>query len=325
MDSILFDTPENPVPDDCTAGYFEGYLGRRLRYALFRGQGPAARGTVVLVQGRNEFIEKYFETIRELTARGLWVATFDLRGQGGSERLIDDPSPGHVRRFQDYERDLVIFLEKVVLPDTRQPFYLVAHSTGALIALSAAPRLANRIDRMALVAPFLGVPRMRISQRTAYWITTLFCFLGLGTKPHGKDLRDQPFENNPLTADESRFRRNQEIMSARRDLTVGPPTMRWISEALKTIRRVRDPLHLRSITIPTILISPVRDAVVSHAAEEDLSRDFRACHFIPVYGARHEILQERDLYRAQAMAAITAFIPGSDAEDENAVPMQLAD
>lgn len=324
MDSILFDMPGNPVPDNHTAGFFEGHGGRKLRYAIFRGQETMARGTVVLIQGRNEFIEKYFETIRELTARGLWVATFDLRGQGGSERLIDDPCPGHVHRFRDYERDLEIFLETVVLPDTRLPFFVVAHSTGALIALSAAPRLANRIDRMALVAPFLGIVKTRMSSQAAYALATFFCLIGFGKRPHGKDLRNQPFEGNPLTSNEARFNRNNAIAAARPDLTVGPPTVRWIREALKTIKRVTNPIHLRSITIPTIVISPVRDTVVSFVAEEDLSRDFRAGHLIPVYGARHEILQEMDLFRAQAMAAITAFVPGSDAEDAN-VELQLAD
>ena len=36
---------------------------------------------------------------------------------------------------------------------------------------------------------------------------------------------------------------------------------------------------------------------------------------IEIDGARHELFQEADRYRAQAMAAIDAFIPGSDAED----------
>ncbi len=144
MDSVLISTPDNPVPENRTEGYFETHDGMKLRYAVFRSGASVAKGTVVILQGRNEYIEKYFETIRDLTARGLWVATFDLRGQGGSPRLIKKRrSHGHVRRFSDYERDLDTFLEKVVLPDTRLPFYLLGHSTGGLIALSAAPYLAN--------------------------------------------------------------------------------------------------------------------------------------------------------------------------------------
>ena len=59
----------------------------------------------------------------ELTASGLWVATFDWRGQGGSQRLLKNPMPGYVRRFSDYEKDLEQFLEEIVLPDARLPFF----------------------------------------------------------------------------------------------------------------------------------------------------------------------------------------------------------
>ncbi len=50
-----------------TEGYFETHDGHRLRYAVFRSSAPVAKGTVVILQGRNEYIEKYFETIRDLT------------------------------------------------------------------------------------------------------------------------------------------------------------------------------------------------------------------------------------------------------------------
>ena len=33
---------------------------------------------------------------------------------------------------------------------------------------------------------------------------------------------------------------------------------------------------------------------------------------ITIDGARHELLQEADIYREQVLAAIDAFIPGSD-------------
>jgi len=41
--------------------------------------------------------------------------------------------------------------------------------------------------------------------------------------------------------------------------------------------------------------------------QEELSRNFRAAQLIPVIGARHELFQERDIYRAQALAALDAF------------------
>lgn len=314
MDSILYSTPDNPVPENRIEGFFESFDGRRLRYAVFRSDQPVAKGTVVLLHGRNEFIEKYFETIRDLTAKGLWVATFDLRGQGESDRLLKDPRRGHIRRFSDYERDLTAFLDKIVLPDTRLPFFLLAHSTGALIALSAAPRLASRIERMVLLAPFVGLTGQSASANMVRTLSSAVSAIGLGGMQFSKKNREWAFADNPLTGDETRYRRNVALATAYPQLTLGPPTARWLSEAFGTIGRVITPEHLFSIAIPTILIAPTRDGIVPYADQERLARYFRAAQLIPIHGAKHEILQERDIYRNAALAAINAFIPGSDAE-----------
>jgi len=313
MDSVLYSTADNPVPENRTEGFFESFDGRKLRYAVFRCEQPIARGTVVLLQGRNEFMEKYFETIRDLTAKGLWVATFDLRGQGGSERLLKDPLRGHVRRFSDYERDLTAFLDTIVLPDTRLPFFLLAHSTGGLIALSAAPRLGSRIERMVLSAPFIGLMGHGASPNLIRFLSSTASSIGLGRMQFSKKFKEKPFAENPLTTDEQRYRRNIGIGATYPQLCLGPPTARWLSQALRTIELVNRPEHLFSIPIPTVLIAPTRDGVVPYANQERLSRYFRAAQLVPVHGSKHEILQERDIYRNQALAAIHAFIPGSDA------------
>lgn len=317
MDAILHTTPGNPVPENHTAGFFMGSRGIKLRYAIFRSSAPACKGTVVLMQGRNESIEKYYETIRELTARGLWVATYDMRGQGGSHRLHREPVRGHLRRFGDYERDLEIFLDHVVLPDTRLPFFMIAHSSGALVALSHAPLLANRIERMALCAPFVGLADTPMRLRLARCLSLVLSHLGLGHVMLGTDQRGRVFEGNPLTSDERRFTRNAAIFGHRQELVIGRPTARWLHEMLKAKRRVMRQEHLTRITIPTLVIAPMRDAIVPYADQEKLSRIFRAAQLIPVAGSRHEVLQEKDIYRAQAIAAIAAFIPGGENEDDD--------
>jgi lysophospholipase len=83
--ALLIETAGNPVPATCR-GLVRSAGGKRLRYAIFKSDTTRARGTVVLLQGRNECIEKYYETIEHFTRRGLWVATFDWRGQGLSDR-----------------------------------------------------------------------------------------------------------------------------------------------------------------------------------------------------------------------------------------------
>lgn len=317
MTTILRSTPDNPIPDNHVAGFFDGAGGRKIRYAIFKTSTPVARGTVVLLQGRNESIEKYFETIAELNAAGLWVATFDWRGQAGSERLLPDARRGHVERFSDYERDLTTFLEQIVLPDTRLPFSIVAHSMGALVALSLAPLLSSRIDRLVVLAPFVGLGGQTIGERSIASMATAMRWLGLGRLPLHADKGNRPFENNVLTADRRRYARNLAMTEAYPELRLGPPSARWLTEAFRAMRRVARREHLTRITLPTIILAPTADRLVPHLTVEWLARNFRAAHMIPIDGARHELLHEADRYRAQAMAAILTFvIPEEDDKDE---------
>ncbi|BCH58376.1 lysophospholipase [Agrobacterium vitis] len=326
MDSVLHAVDGNPIPDNHHAGFFTSYDGLRLRYAIFKSDISPAKGTVVLVHGRSESIEKYFETIRDLTAAGLWVATFDLRGQGLSDWTLLQKSSkprgdkekrwGHVQRFSDYEQDLEQFLEQVVLPDCRLPFSMIAHSTGGLIALAAAPRLSGRISRLVLSAPFVGLHGEALSAAKVFALARLASTLGLGNRPLSSASKPHTFATNVLTSDAARFDRNMAIFAAVPELSISAPSARWLHECAKAIRRVNDPAHLTGITIPTLLLAPMLDGVVPFSAQEHLARHFRAAQLLSIPGARHEVLQEQDRYREQALAAIHAFIPGSD-------PMQI--
>ena len=76
MSELLFETDANPIPHGIKAGLLEAKGGKTLRYAILKADAKPIRGTVVLLQGRNEFIEKYFETMTDLTARGFTVDTY---------------------------------------------------------------------------------------------------------------------------------------------------------------------------------------------------------------------------------------------------------
>ena len=72
----LVSIPANPVPEDVVTGTIKTPDGAELRFA--RWAPPVNRkGTVCVFQGRTEYIEKYFETVRDLRQRGFAVATID--------------------------------------------------------------------------------------------------------------------------------------------------------------------------------------------------------------------------------------------------------
>src|SRR3954453_11916686 len=116
----LVSIPGNPCSDDVVTDKITTSDGVELRFARW---DPAVigKGTVCVFTGRGEFIEKYFETVRELRARGFAVAVMDWRGQGHSARQLPDPRKGHVESFSDYEIDVETFMQQVVLQNCPPP------------------------------------------------------------------------------------------------------------------------------------------------------------------------------------------------------------
>ena len=55
----------------------------------------------------------------------------DWRGQGLSERLIDDPQVSWVADYDDFVKDLHLFVMEVVKPYSRLPLIIMGHSMGA--------------------------------------------------------------------------------------------------------------------------------------------------------------------------------------------------
>jgi lysophospholipase len=318
MADLLFDSPGNPLPGNASAGMFTTGDGKRIRYALFGATGRPMRGTVILLQGRNECIEKYFETIGDLQKAGLGVATFDWRGQGGSERLLRNPRRGHVRSFAQYAADLEQFYRDIVLPDCRLPLFVLAHSTGGLVALLAAPALVNQVQRMVLSAPLFAISGIPLSMHRLRRLTGLLRSVGAGSMRLGGRKNDGPpaFEGNVLTSDAKRFRRNAAICEDHPELALGSPSVAWINAACKAAAAATDSEYLATINIPTLFVAAGADRVVSTHAIEDCARRMRSGSLLTIDGARHEILQEADVYREQMLAATKAFMLGEvTAED----------
>ncbi len=312
---ILTDSPENPVPDGMVSGNFVTRNGIELRYALMRTQNGEPKGTIMILQGRNESIEKYFETAIDLTEAGFDICTFDWRGQGGSERAKRARSRGYVASFHEYVADLEDFFTKIALPECRGPFYIMAHSMGSLIALLAAPLLANRVERMVLLAPLIDFQNLGIPHGLLHSIYAFLHYFGLGkicitSKRRYRSPR--PFKGNNLTHDEARFERNANIFRKVPGLATGCPTASWMNAAFNAANRITNPSFCEKVTVPVLMIAAGADTIVSnHAIEEQVSR-LRSGAMLTIDGARHELLQEDDLYREQVLAAFKAFVPGED-------------
>ena len=141
------------------------------------------------------------------------------------------------------------------------------------------------------------------------------CFLGLGRLyaawgPRPK--QTAPFATNKVTTDPARYRRNTLLYETYPQLALGGPTIRWLKAAAVASETISDPDFMARIQVPLLMIAPGTDQVVSTKAVEAYARHLRLGSLLMIHGARHEILQEADIYREQFLAAFDAFIPGTD-------------
>ena len=97
------------APPGFTWGGFSTPDGAVLRWGHLAAEHPHAE--CVLVGGFGDFIEKQFETIRDLAARGISVWCLDWRGQGGSTRPKRWPHRPRGRRFERDANELAAFAD----------------------------------------------------------------------------------------------------------------------------------------------------------------------------------------------------------------------
>jgi lysophospholipase len=305
----LVSIPANPVPENVVSGTIKTPDGAELRFA--RWAPPANRkGTVCVFTGRSEHIEKYFETVRDLRDRGFAVAMIDWRGQGHSSRRLRNPRKGYVRDFSDVET----FVQQVVLPDCPPPFFALAHSMGGTVMLRIAHAGKRWFDRIVLSAPMIDLPGHRTSFPARALLRVLrYAGFGGNYVPGGNDALTGtlPFINNPLTSDPVRYARNAAVLEEDPTLGLGAPTVAWADTAFSAMHTFRGPTYPLEIRQPILMLAASNDSVVSTSAIEEFAYHLRAGSHLVIAGAKHEILQEQDRYRAQFWAAFDAFVPGT--------------
>jgi lysophospholipase len=311
----LVSIPANPVPDDVVSGTIKTRDGAELRFA--RWAPPTGRkGTVCVFTGRGESIEKYFETVRDLRDRGFAVAMIDWRGQGHSSRRLSDPRKGYVRDFADFEKDVAAFVEQIVMPDCPPPYYALAHSMGGAVMLRVARSGKRWFDRVVLSAPMIDLPGYATKLPTRILVRVLrYAGMGGNYVPGGSGVLTgtAPFDGNPLTSDPVRYARNADILEEDPSLGLASPTVAWADSAFKTMVGFRASDYPAKIRQPILMIAASADTIVSTPAIEEFAYHLRAGSHLVIAGARHEILQEQDRYRAQFWAAFDAFVPGTPA------------
>lgn len=268
--------------------------GVRLRAAYWPpGDSRPPRGTVLLLPGRSEYIEKYGPATIELAARGYATLALDSRGQGLSDRLAKDPMMGHVAGFADYQRDLPPLLQAIDSLGAPRPLYLLSHSMGGAIALRA---LIGGLDVRAAVfsAPMWGIlmaPVMAPVARSLALAARRMRFSRLyapttGSKPY---VLAAPFIGNTLTTDREMWDWMRDHAQNHPELTLGGPSLHWLDTALADGRWLA---QQRSPAVPCLTVMGSDERIVSPAAIRQRMANWPGGRLLEVKGARHEVMME---------------------------------
>ncbi|HEY2707671.1 MAG TPA: alpha/beta hydrolase [Caulobacteraceae bacterium] len=290
----LYGTDAAPVPEGGLGLWFTGAGGARLRAALFPAKG-AARGSVVLSGGRTEPIEKYYEVISELTARGFVVLAHDWRGQGLSHRLLSEPR-GHAVGFADFITDYTALLNTFEAR-LAKPRIAVGHSMGGCLTALVLGHGETRFSAAVLSAPMFGIFTKPTPPTLTGFIAQALTAVGQGSAstPAGQP---STFETNALTHDAGRYARNVGQVEAHPDIGLGPPTWGWLDFAYKAFKELRHGVGITKVQIPVVVVAAGDDAVVDNVATRLVTARFPQGRYVEAPGAFHEVLQETDDIRA---------------------------
>ncbi len=286
----------------------------RIRYGVWFSDIEKKRGSVLLLNGRSEFLEKHEETVRELVQKGHDVFSFDWRGQGLSSRMLSNRHKSFVENFSDYVKDMESFVRRMVLPRAVRPLTILSHSMGGHIAIRFLHDYPGLIDRAILVSPMLDIRTFPYPEWFVKGLTRFAVRFGYSQSyALGRgDYKLIRFRNNKLTSDPKRF--SDELMAIKKnpDLALGGVTYGWLSAAFDSINIISQPGYVEKIKIPILMIGAVKDRVVSSILHRRTSLRLENCKAVFLPDARHEILKESDEIRQIFQNVSDQFMAESD-------------
>lgn len=294
-----------------TQGQLKSKDGLTLAYAYTVPEH--AKATILLVQGRTEAFIKYPEVFYDLSQLGYAVFMLDHRGQGLSDRLLDDPHKGHVEVFQQYADDQMLFLADVVQKQQQGKLVLLAHSMGGAVAVQLLAQNPNLFKGAILSSPMIA-PNTEVlfSERDGCGLETALgwicsdCYAGFVSQPYA----NQAFSDNILMTSEVRYQQFRQVFAQTPTAQLGGPTWQWVDQACAVSERM--PRLASQIKVPVLMLQAGNEKAVSNTAQlefcqalGDNCQDGQVHSFA---GASHELLFERDEYRDKVLSLIDRFM-----------------
>jgi lysophospholipase len=327
----LLNEPRFRPPPGWSWHHFQSTDGTWLRFGLVRKQA-VARGTIVIIPGFQAPIEDFFETVRDFSGRGYDVWSYDLRGQGGSQRALKDPQKTYSTGFEQDETDLVRFVDKFVHAAARGPIFIVAQSLGAHIAIRALHDHPGLVRAAALSSPAIafgagtrpGSLSSLLRRASSYFAVSF----GFG-QSYAIDEGGWQFDpaaggsHDPVRDDPDRALASEAWQLRDPFLRLGGKTWAYIDARFRSSALENDPTFLRAVSTPILMAAARDDDLTYLPAITAACSTMSSCTLLKYPSAKHALLSDTDTTRKPLMAAIFSFFAAEGCGDARGTcPMQ---
>ncbi|AIL12942.1 hypothetical protein IM40_04580 [Candidatus Paracaedimonas acanthamoebae] len=268
--------------------------------------------TVVLLQGRASFMEKYQEMIGALCLRGYNVWALDLRGQGLSSRMLPNHHKLHINSYDTYLQDFHQFMTEYVRPTQQNQLILLGHSMGGHLALRYLSEYQNIFDSAVLVAPMIDLKTGAYPKSLVRLVAQSACFIGCQDAyifgQGNLNPIHEHFEGNYFTHDRKRYFAHRDLQLKNPGLVSGGGTYGWLQATFKSIQTLQQPDYLKQICIPLLLIAAGQEELIDNSSLDYLVENLPKCKVKIYEHARHQIFMETDEILEQFWADYDSFI-----------------
>ncbi|APJ04540.1 alpha/beta fold hydrolase [Silvanigrella aquatica] len=272
---------------------------------FFRVYTPAKRvqqesnleGVVLAVHGFGEHSGRYSHVAKTVCAKNLAFAIFDIRGHGKS-----GPVRGDAENLHAMVLDVIFMINyvKQILGFTKQKnsfFGIMGHSFGSLLVTYAAAHLADSCPPLFLSSPCYGVKeeipiwKRFLADKVSKYLPKILAPIGILPEK----LSNNP-ENNQAAKDDEL---NLKYITAR----MGNTFLSAVEEKkiIQAIRLISAPVTIVAAEDDKLVKLEVTKKCVPYFSHNDSS-------FKVIQGAGHEIFNETEQYRSQALSDLIHWI-----------------
>lgn len=272
--------------------------GVHIRVGVWPHDG--AKGTVFLLPGRTEYIEKYGRAAGDLAARGYATLSVDVRGQGLADRPLDQADTGHVGDFAEYQLDMDAVLAFARAEGLPQPWFLMAHSMGGCIGLRTLTR-KHPFKAAAFSAPMWGILIAAWMRPMAVVLATASRWLNFDNRlvPGTKEVTyvlGNSFVGNSLTTDPEMWDYMRQQALACPELTLAGPSLGWLQAALTECHALS---LLPSPDLAVVTALGLQERIVDTGPIHARMAAWPKGKLSLYPGAEHEVMMERPDTRAR--------------------------